>query len=63
MDAELREKIKSLRKLETQAKQLLRKMDRIEIEWNNLKSEIAEKGKEMPQTLGDVLSYWQKKKV
>lgn len=63
MDAELLLKIKSLRKLEREAKLLLRKMDRIESEWNSLKEEIVKKGKEMPQTLGDVLAYRQKKNI
>ena len=63
MDAELREKIKNLRKLEHQAKQLLRKMDRLETEWNELNKEIADKGHSTPKTLGDVLAYWQKKSI
>ncbi len=61
MDIELREKLKEIRKLEREAKQLLRKMDRIESEWNLLKIEIEQKGRDIPQTLGDILSGWKKK--
>lgn len=63
MDPEISEKLSELRKLERQAKQLLYKMERIESQWEEIKQELKEKGKEIHHRLGDVLYRYQKKSL
>lgn len=55
MDPKISEKLAEMRRLERQAKQLLYKMDRIEAEWNKLKKELQNEGREVPHLLGDVI--------
>jgi hypothetical protein len=61
MDPELSKKLAELRKLERQAKQLIYKMDRIEMQWNALREELKDSGRSLPRQLGDVLHGWRKK--
>jgi chaperonin cofactor prefoldin len=61
LDPEISKKLKELRKLEQQAKQLIYKMDRIEQKWNETKNELIALGRSVPHRLGDVLSGWRKK--
>ena len=51
-------KVKALRRLERQAKQLIYKMKRLETEWKKLRSEFKSTSASLPATLGDVLSKW-----
>lgn len=53
-------KLSELRKLERQAKALLYKMERIEVEWNSIKNELRQSGRIVPHQLGDVLGTWRK---
>lgn len=55
MDPEVSALLAELKKLERQAKGLLYKMERIQTQWNGLKDELKQKGKEIPHELGDVL--------
>ncbi len=55
-------KLSELRKLERQAKALLYKMERIEVEWRAVKSELLQIGRSVPHQLGDVLGAWRKTK-
>lgn len=55
------ELMNELRKLERQAKGLIYKMERLQKEWNGVKRELGEKGKEVSHELGDVLNGWSKK--
>lgn len=61
MDPEIAKALNEMRKLERQAKQLLYKMDRLETQWNDVKRELKEKGKEISHQLGDVLYRFRKK--
>jgi hypothetical protein len=63
MDPEISKKLADLRRLERQAKQLLYKMDRIESEWNSVKQELRDKGREISHQLGDVLHRFRKKSI
>lgn len=63
MDPDVSNLMNELRKLERQAKGLIYKMERIETEWNGVKRELTEKGKEITHELGDVLQGWNKKSL
>lgn len=63
MDSEISDKLSEMRKLERQAKQLIYKMERIESQWNRVKMELKEKGKDVSHQLGDVLHSWNKKSI
>ena len=60
MNPKIAEKLAEMRRLERQAKQLLHKMDRIEADWNRLKKELEEEGKEIPHLLGDLIHGYAK---
>lgn len=55
MDPRIKEKLAEMRRLERQAKQLIYKMERIESDWNQLKKELEDEGKEIPHLLGDIV--------
>lgn len=58
-----RELLKELRKLERQAKQLIYKMNKIELDWKHLQKELHAAGvKQLPNTLGDAIANWHKLK-
>jgi len=63
MDSEIAEKLAEMRKLERQAKQLIYKMGRLEAQWERVKKELQDKGKDIPHGLGDILYRFQKKSL
>jgi hypothetical protein len=57
---ERKQKLRELRKIEKQAKLLIYKMRRLESDWKKVREELTSEKLQLPNTLGDIISNWNK---